>query len=110
MNALATAWFSQNRSYFKPQHAALIQSKLENMDDAKVAALSTIRLKNPVLLLVVEIFLGELGVHRFMLGQIGMGIIELLTFGFFGILWFVDLFTVMGNTKEYNYNLVLPLL
>lgn len=36
-------------------------------------------------------FLGVFGVHRFYAGKIGTGLLELVTFGGFGIWWLVDL-------------------
>ena len=44
--------------------------------------------------LLITIFLGELGVHRFMTGKIGTGIIWLLPVGCFGIGYIVDVVQV----------------
>ena len=46
--------------------------------------------KNKVVALLLCIFLGWLGVHRFYVGKIGTGILQLLTFGGFGIWTLVD--------------------
>lgn len=44
--------------------------------------------------LIITIFLGELGVHRFMSGKIGTGIIWLCTVGCFGIGYIYDIIQV----------------
>ena len=46
-------------------------------------------------------FLGALGVHRFYVGKIGTGIVQLLTFGGLGIWALVDfIMVVTGNFKD----------
>ena len=44
--------------------------------------------------LLITVFLGGLGVHRFMAGKIGTGIIWLLTGGVCGIGWIIDIIKV----------------
>jgi len=58
--------------------------------------------KDPTTLLVISIFLGGLGVDRFVLGQTVLGLLKLLTFGGCGVWWFIDLFLIMGATKDVN--------
>jgi TM2 domain-containing membrane protein YozV len=48
-------------------------------------------------------FLGFLGVHHFYLGKVGRGVGYLLTFGWFMIGLFVDLFTLPAQVKRINY-------
>ncbi len=46
-------------------------------------------------------FLGTLGVHRFYVGKIGTGLLQLVTFGAFGIWTLVDfIMIVSGNFKD----------
>lgn len=49
---------------------------------------------NKTAAILIAFFLGGIGVHRFMAGKIGTGIIWLLTGGCCGIGWLVDLIQV----------------
>ena len=65
------------------------------------------KIKDPVVAFCLNLFLGFWGIHHFYLGKIGHGIIYLLTFGFFGLFWFIDLFAVWGYTREVNKTIAL---
>ena len=108
METMAAAWLAANGNKFAPNDLAIIRQRLEKLDSDKAVVLSSVELKDPTIGLVICIFLGCLGIHRFWLKDTGMGILELLTCGLCGILAFVDLFTIMGKTRKYNYNAILP--
>ncbi len=50
-----------------------------------------IRNVNWLLCLIMSVLFGAFGVDRFMMGQIGWGILKLITAGFGGIWWIVDI-------------------
>ncbi len=58
--------------------------------------------KDRTIALILSILLGTLGIDRFYVGSIGMGILKLLTAGLFGILWIIDWFFIMGKADDYN--------
>ena len=65
--------------------------------------------QNWVAALLLCIFLGVLGVHRFYVGKIGTGILMLLTGGVFGILWIIDIIMIaIGSFTDRNGQFVKP--
>ena len=110
MNAASAAWWSANQNKFDDAAKAAIQQKIANMPEDKVVMLSSVTLKDPTVFLLIAFFAGGLGVHRFMLGDVGMGVLELLTGGLCGVLWLVDLFTIMGKVKKANFDAIAPYL
>lgn len=51
--------------------------------------------KSWLVTLLLCIFLGGLGIHRFYTGHVFLGVLYLLTGGFFGIGWFFDLILII---------------
>lgn len=92
-----------NSKFFPANKMAIIRERLEGLEDNKLIVLSSIDFKDPTTLLLISIFLGTFGIDRFMLGDTGMGILKLLTFGVCEILTIIDWFTVSDRTKDYNF-------
>ncbi len=85
-----------------------IQGILNNMDDQQAQQFAHIylsRRKDPqnILLFALIGFIGIAGVHRFVLDQIGMGILYLLTGGLCAIGTIVDLINHKKLAFDYNY-------
>lgn len=51
--------------------------------------------------LLLSLFIGTLGVHRFYVGKIGTGILQLITLGGCGIWTLIDIIMIVtGNFKD----------
>ena len=51
--------------------------------------------KSKFLAAILCFFLGVLGVHRFYVGKIGTGFLQLITAGGFGVWWIIDLILIL---------------
>lgn len=99
-----TMFMMANGKYFPNDKVMLVKERIEKLDDSKLIVLSSIEYKDPTTLLIVSIFLGSLGIDRFMLGDTGMGVLKLLTGGLCGILTIIDWFSVSNRAKDLNFN------
>ncbi len=103
-------WIMHNSKYFPEDKMIYIRERLENMEDEQFARLSTIQFKDPTTMLIVSILLGGYGIDRFMLGDVGMGILKLLTGGLCGILAIYDWCTIMKKARELNFEKIIAVL
>ncbi len=99
-----------NQKYFPVEKIMYLKDKLKNVDEEKFSLISTVELKDPTTILIISIFLGSLGIDRFMIGDIGMGILKLLTAGCCGILTIIDWFLIQKKTKDLNFNNLITLI
>lgn len=84
-----------------------IQGLIKDMDDEKARTFATVyraRRKEPQMILLMALlgFIGIAGVHRFLIDQVGMGILYLLTVGLCWIGTIVDLVNYQKLAFEYN--------
>ena len=93
-----------NKNFLPEEQMHNLRSRLLEMDENKFAALSSVQLKSPTTILIIAIFLGQLGVDRFMTGSTGPGVGKLLTLGACGIWWLIDIFSAQNRTRQYNWD------
>lgn len=84
-----------------------VQALLKDMDDEKARTFASVyrtRRKDPQLILITALigFVGFAGIHRFIIGHIGMGILYFFTGGLCLIGTIVDLVNHQKLTAEHN--------
>lgn len=92
-----------NNKYFEPYQISQIRERLLQLDENKWAMLQSVPLKDPTTSLIISILLGGLGIDRFMIGDIGLGIGKLLTCGGGGIWTIIDWFLISKDTRIKNF-------
>lgn len=96
--------------FFPENKISYIREKLLQADDSKYALIMSLDLKDPLIVFLISIFGGYLGIDRFILGDIPMGILKLCTAGVCYVLYVIDWFLVQDKAKELNYNTIMSIL
>jgi len=91
-----------NSKHFESHQVPLIRDRLLQMDETKWMTVQTMQFKDPTTSLIISIVGGTLGIDRFFIGDVGLGIGKLLTCGGLGIWAIIDWFLIMGATREKN--------
>jgi len=95
-----------NAKYFEGHEVAQIRDRLLALDDDRWTQIQTLQFKDPTTSIIVSLLGGTLGIDRFMIGDTGLGIGKLLTCGGLGIWAIIDLFIIMGATREKNIDIL----
>lgn len=96
----------QKGKYFPEMLMKQVREQLMGLDRDQFTLVTSVEYKEPMTMLLISIFLGYLGVDRFMLGQTGVGIGKLLTTLLCGIgfiWWLIDLFKISNDVRDFNY-------
>lgn len=81
----------------------LLKQQFENLSDDKMMILQVTQLKDTTTMLLISLFLGHLGIDRFILGNTGLGVVKLITCGGCGVWTIIDWFKIQDMTKQWNF-------
>ena len=96
------AFIMANGKFFPPHQVAAIKTMLEAADESKWTMIQTLQFKDPTICLIISLIGGSLGIDRFFIGDMGLGIGKLITCGGFGIWTIIDWFLIMEAAREKN--------
>ncbi len=91
-----------NGKYFESHFLMQIRESLLKLDDSKWPMIQILDFKDPTTMLIVSLLGGSLGIDRFLVGDVGLGVVKLITCGGVGIWTIVDWFLISGIAREKN--------
>ena len=103
-------FLAANQKFFSPTQILTIKDRLLALDDDKFSLINALDYKDPTMMIIVSVFAGSLGIDRFMLGDTGYGVLNLLTCGGCGILTIIDWFNIQDLTRNQNYTKLLQII
>lgn len=93
----------------QPAQSQVIQPQIviNNLPQNNASFTPGVSRKSKIVALLLCIFLGYFGAHKFYVGKVGMGILYLLTLGFFGIGWLIDVILIATGSFKDEFGLPL---
>lgn len=86
----------------------MLRQKLLGMDYA-TATVYMAQMKDPTIAIILSVLIGELGIDRFYIGDIGLGVLKLITCGGLGIWWIIDIILIMNLTRQKNMETIMTM-
>ena len=104
MSNFTDSFLSANTANFPSEQLPSLRQRLSQLDDSQAnQVIAAANVKSPTTALILSIFLGTLGVDRFYIGHVGLGVAKLLLAWLtFGIWTIVDWFLIINATKKAN--------
>lgn len=99
-----------NNSMFPQEALPTLRKRLLEANEEHFSQLALLPLKNPTTAIILSVLVGSLGIDRFYIGDIGLGIGKLLTCGGGGIWTIIDWFLIMGATRDKNLQAIISYL
>ncbi|MDE7089647.1 MAG: TM2 domain-containing protein [Prevotella sp.] len=99
-----------NSSKLAPEFVETIRTRLVDLEYTQAAILFS-NLKDPTTALILSVIVGTLGIDRFYIGDIGMGVGKLLVGiivgtiscgTLFWVWWLIDIFLISNATRKKN--------
>jgi TM2 domain-containing membrane protein YozV len=84
-----------------------LKEMLRQMDNHQLALIESLDYKDPALTFTLSFFFGYFGIDRFIIGDVLLGILKLITFGGCGLWALIDLIFIIDRTKNVNYQTLL---
>lgn len=93
-----------NKHFLDESKTLIIKERLEKLDDSKITSLSFIQFRDPKVFFAISWFGGTLGIDRFLIGDVGMGLLKLFLNIFTLFLpYIIDLFFIQKRIREKNF-------
>lgn len=80
-----------------------MKQMLRQMSNQQLTIVESLDYKDPALTFTLSFFFGYLGIDRFIIGDILLGLLKLITLGGLGIWALIDLIFIINRTKNVNY-------
>ena len=91
-----------NADKFPSYYVPYIRQSMLEAPEFMWPSIAGMQLSNPTLALLLSIFVGYLGIDRFYIGDVGLGILKLITGGGCGVWAVIDWFLIMGAARKRN--------
>lgn len=100
-----------NSKFFKSELISQIRQRLLEVEESRWIHIQSLQFKDPTTALVISLVGGgHLGIDRFYIGDVGLGIGKLLTCGGAGIWTIIDWFLIMDAARDKNAEILLSAL